>query len=147
MAVYQYIAFINPQGKWTWDGRVPPEAPDQEKTAASDSASESAPAPGGFGKKQRPIFQRGDSVVLRVGEAKGLHKITLEKQKKCTKLPFAYPFDKHEFTYDPDKDPLIFAGFEDKLEKAVWVFSIEVVGGTLIDPEFQVGPGGITGGE
>jgi hypothetical protein len=132
MPNYHYDAHINSAETWTWGEKTPPDA---NKS-------------GDYGRKQRPILQRGDTIVLRLGEKKGLHTIELiaKQPTEPAKLPFAYPYDLHKFTYDPDKDILTCAGLEGRLDNAVWKLIIGLVGEVPIDPEFQVGPGGITDG-
>lgn len=124
-----YKAHISTDHRWTWDDLKPRNAMEGMHV----------------GEKQRPILQRGDTLVIRVGQNKGPHTIVLSKLGKHAKLPFAYPFDLHSFDYNPDTDVLVCAGLEDNTASAVWSFNIRSKADKEgIDPEFQVGPGGIS---
>lgn len=126
-----YTATINNAQNWIW-GEI--KAPD----ANADGTH-------AFGKKQRPIFLRGDTLTLRVENEKGPHTITLESDPYSSRTPFAYPFDRHTFTYNPDVDgPLVCVGPDSDLlgTSRTWAFLITAPSGKTIDPELQVGPGG-----
>jgi hypothetical protein len=126
MSKTKYVASIVDAGSWAWEGETPPDG-----NPGSD-----------LGRKQRPIFNRGDTIRLRVQKRKGRHTISLSSEPYSARTPFAYPFDLHSFTFNPDKDVLTFAGNELLGQKIVWTFNIQAGNSPLIDPEFQVGPGG-----
>lgn len=132
MSNRHYDASITDNGNWSWnDANVPPDA------RAGDAR----------GHKPLYILQRGDTLVLRVKQKQGLHTIKLCSEPYQERTPFAYPFDLHTFSYDPD-DPaqkLICVGHEELGAQREWSFKIKGPDGCEIDPEFQVGVGGHPG--
>lgn len=130
MPNHDYDASITDRKKWSWNGDdIPPDV--------SSSG-------GRLGGDPLYIFKRGDTLVLRVAQEHGPHKIELRSDTYTDRTPFAYPFDLHTFIYNPD-DPdqkLICTGRELLGAGQSWTFSITGPSGVKIDPEFQVGVGG-----
>ena len=101
-----------------------------------------------------PIFQHGDTLTLRYTTHKGEHTLDLTPKPQLPGVPspFQKPHDSLHFSYDPDhSDPgqarlaFQFNRLPGETDPTQWTFKLAPKGEIGVDPEFQVGPGGIGG--
>jgi hypothetical protein len=130
-----YDASITNEGKWEFIGDEKPPT-----TIGGDHPV--------------PIFQHDDTLRLRYMKSVGYHKIDLtpKPHRLGVKSPFQKPHDSLHFSYNPDhEDPSLtkltfqFNNLPDNTDPTQWKFDLTPEGGVGIDPEFQVGPGGVGG--